>query len=183
MGLFCENIRIKIGHYLNGLSKIKNKQIENKKPSEVTRVLILSDMSMLNNQQGISTLKKTFKDICPKISFTEIHFNSKVTPESETLISDKNREYFSEEDFSFFFKIRNQTVMEYLQNDYDIVFLLTAENHVYIDFLFQYAKGSLFMGRSGLSERLNFIVDIKTNDIKALSDAICKNYKMIFANN
>ena len=180
MGLFCENIRIKIGHYLNGLNKIKETTIENRTPSEVKSILILSDVAIPNSQQGISVLKKGLKEMCPKTDFTIIQFNSKKNGEGETMISDTNKEFVSEEDFSFFFKIKNQTVKNYLANQYDIVVLLTTTKQLYVDFMMKYTRGNLLIGKRDLSDKLNFIVDSEIDNIKLLAETINMTYKMMF---
>ena len=183
MGLFCEKLRTKIGHYLNGLKKVEKTTLESVKPSEVKSLLILSDISMPNTLQGINLLKKAFKEMCPKINFTAINFNSKQLERSETLISDTNKEYISEEDFSFFFKINNETVKEYLSREYDIIVLLTTQKQLYIDFLFKYTRGVLLIGKKNISEQLNFIVDSEIDDVNKLAETISKTYNMMFLNN
>lgn len=183
MRVFCKNIRIKIGHYLNGLNQKKDTSSGNKKPSDVKSMLIISDISMSNTQQGIKQLKKGIKEICPNVEFTAIHFNSVINRiDGETLISDTNREYISEEDFSFFFKIKNTTIQDYLDRNYDIIVLLIIEPQLYINFLLEYSRGSLIVGKNGVSEKLNFIINTQTTDVKTLAETIINTYKMIFAN-
>lgn len=179
MSVFLENIRLRIGRFLNKPQTSNGSAVVS--PKNVRNILIICDVSTPDINIAISTLKTRLRQICPQTNIVFVNFSPRRYREDKTMISDKNVEYITEHDFGFFFNIKNQTLHEYLSAEYDIFIKLTCSKQLYIDFISEYVKSPLKIGHSKANNELfNLAVDLKSNDIKVLANSICDIYSMMF---
>lgn len=181
MSLIFKNIRIRIGHYLNKQKEVRN-TLKSVRPAECRRIIILSDQSDNSAQKAVGSLKSQLKVVCPKATMVQISYCTKQSRSDNTRISDHNIEFITEDDFSFFFKIKNEAVKRYISEDYDVVVLFTSHKHIYLDFILKYVKSPLKIGHKNADDgTLNFVIDTETDNVTELTNAIIGCYTMMFS--
>ncbi|MBP5364879.1 MAG: hypothetical protein J6Y82_03010 [Bacteroidales bacterium] len=183
MSLLFENIRIRIGHYLNKQKEVRT-TLQTARPADCRRIIILSDQSDNAVQKAVTSLKSQLKVVCPRASVVQISYCSKQARIDNTRISDHNIEYINNDDFTFFFRMKNEAVKKYISEDYDFVVLFTNHKHIYLDFVLKYIKSPLKIGHKNADGgSLNFVIDTESDDVAELSNAIIGCYSMMFSKN
>lgn len=176
------DIRRRIGHWLNGRKAYVPKEafagpLENKK-----RTLILVRLGKPGSEEALALAKRGIMSICPKCELLMLcehtdnsakagltNSNSGDSEFKTTYISDKGKEYFTERDLSFFFKIKSERLVKLLEETYDVALFIGSDSTPITEFVAQYVKASLRVGVAGLwadnSGVLNMSVGVSKQDI------------------
>ncbi len=178
--MFLQKLRTLIGHNINGRKRVKPCLLPNKKLVEISKILVVADMTENDSTAAINNLKQKAKQLCPKADITFICFYLP-NAHKETLISYNGCEYITPKDFSFFFKIRNENLRNYISREYDMAMFLASTNNPYLEFVNAYIRARLKVGRrSNDNGQFNFMIDSATNNMLQLTNDIIGNLKMVF---
>lgn len=177
------NIRMRIGDWLNGLpTERRSHRFAGPLPSK-GKILILAEIDSEEDRNLVLAAKKRFRNMCPQ---AEVNIVCHYCPKDIAgcaLISDKGEEYFTDNDLSFFFKIKSQSLKECLTSRHDILIVLAEDKARTLNYVAKYANADLRVGRVGTildkSEVLNFTIDSHT-DAKEMAPLIAANLTMIF---
>lgn len=177
------NFRQRIGDWLNEYNpKLCDSQTFRGPLLEKKKVLILSTITSTEDKETISAIKKEFREMCPH---AEIHTIGYCADKSESLISDKYEEYFTEKDISFFFKIKSQRLIEALGAGYDIMIVLNRDDSVSLNYIAKFALASLRVGCAGtiLDKKgvLNFVIEYNGEGTQ-MSKKLRSCLEMVFEN-
>lgn len=145
-------------------------------------ILIIADVSRTEQIAAQTELKKNISKISPMAKVVSVNYHDKTTNPT-TLISDKNVEYFTAEDFTFFFKMRNEKLLEYLARDYDMALFLCNEPQIHINFIAPYVRSQIKIGRRSIGEKyLNIMLDTQSSTTAELGRTMVDNIKMLLSN-
>lgn len=146
-------------------------------------ILIVSDVSRAEQIAAQNELRKNISKISPSAKVVSVNYHDKTTNPT-TLISDKNVEYFTAEDFTFFFRIRNEKLKEYLASEYDMALILCNEQQTHINFIAPYIRSQIKIGQRNIGEKyLNIMLDTQSQSTAELGKTMVENIKMLLTNN
>ncbi|MCR5696067.1 MAG: hypothetical protein K6G73_03710 [Marinilabiliaceae bacterium] len=178
--MFLQKLRTLIGHNINNKKRVRPCTLPNRKLTDISKILIIADVAEKETTAAINNLKQKMKSICPKAELSFVCFYEP-NATKETLISYNGCEYITKKDFSFFFKIRNENLRNYITREYDMAIFLTSTHNPYLEFIGAYIRARLKVGkRSNDDGQFNFMIDSKSDSILQLSNDIVSNLKMVF---
>ena len=178
--MILQKIRTAIGHSLNGRKRLRPCSLQHKKLNEITKILVVANALESETNEAINNLKQLTKELCPKSETTFICY-SEPGSHKQTLISYNGMEYFGKKDFSFFFKINNENLRNYLAPEYDLAFFIASTKNTYIKFISNYIRARIKVGRRDEDTGdFNFMIDTKTKSKLQLTNEMIKNLEMIF---
>lgn len=180
---FALGIRQKIGHWLNGREVVQSHGF-NGPISEKKSVLILCDLGNEQDKQSMSLVKAEMRKLCPQASINIACCYNKGSESAYNLISDDDVRYFSEDRLSFFFRFKDEDLLNFLQRKRDIAVFLIKHEDVVANFASSYVIADLRVGmaKSELASIgfLNLCVSSDSDKKDAISDVVGA-LKMLFA--
>ncbi len=141
-------IRQRIGHWINGAGGIKPKGDFSGPLLEKKRVLIVSSLIMEEDREAVKLMKIELKSLCPNAEIFVCCYYEIKQGAADDFISDGQTIYFSEKDFSFFFRIKRSDILSFLTSGYDISVFMSNENQIFADFVSRYVVSDLRVGWS-----------------------------------
>ncbi len=182
---FLLNIRQKIGNWQNELSKVVRQHSFSGPLSEKKDILIITEIFGDEDREAIEKLRAGFKEMCPQANVTAMMFYNKQKG-GYNFISDGGKIYFSREDFSFFFKIKEEQIKTCLRKKYDIAFVYSKEDKVYVPYLSAYVMAGINIGvkDSDVDQKgyLTYLVGQKDTGQKDAVRQTLDSLKMVFSN-
>lgn len=178
--MILKSLRYKIGYISNGLQRAADCSKTWKKLSEVSSIIVFANIDSPESIDAFNHLRKQMKQTCQNAKLASILFVEKEKLTDFTAISDYDKEYISKETFGFFFKLKDNDLVERISTAYDLAINLCEAQNNYLDFLFPCVKSAVKVGRSGIrDEQLNFMID-STSSPRELGNNIVENLKMMF---
>ncbi len=179
--MFLYKIRRCIGNMLNELSKVSATTLPNRKLAAVEKTLVFAGIDSNDTLMSFNWLRKELQRLCPSTKVKAILFIDSEKRAEIDGISDYEKEFLTDEDFSFFFKIKNDAACKLLADQYDIAVNMCCEEHVYIDYLYQFARANIRVGlQNGVNKNLNFIINSSSLSTDQLCRHITQNLQMFF---
>lgn len=179
---FLRNTRQKIGCKLNKLDSMRTCRRQWKHVEDTRDIVIISDITSEDAEQAVSNLRAELKKLCPLAKITTLnYFDKKVRSDANRFISADNSEYFSDDNFNWFYKIKSETLINHLKSDYDMAILISKGDKPYIPFIFQFASAKLLIGNKATNDsRMNFVIDATHRSLVQTNAEIIKYLKMFF---
>ncbi len=179
--MILRRIRQKIGDILNGHSKKRSPRSHWNKLEAVKSVVIFSDLDSPRSTDVFNSFRKEIKQLCPKAEVTALLFVEESAKDVVSGISQGDRIYTNEKEFSVFFKFKNEDVINSLSKEYDLAINITNRQHIYLDYLFRYVLSSVKVGGQGAdSENFNLIINSQKQTSEDFCKDISQSLKMIF---
>lgn len=177
------NIRRKIGHWLNGGEKPQANSSFKGPLLEKKKVLIVSNLFCDEDRETLKLLKGGMKELCPNAEIFICCYYEVKQGVSDDFISDGRTIYFSEKDFSFFFKVKRDDLLSFLTAGYDISIFMSGRDVVFTDFISHYVKSDLRVGWSNSEIDNSGIANLSISrgeDGKSSVKSIMGTLKMMF---
>lgn len=171
------SLRQRIGDQLNGRAKV-GQPSQFRGPLDAKKsILVLMLMLGPDDQAALANIKKRLKELCPQAAIKCLCFYQK-TEAGDNFIGNSEVEYFTENDFNFFFAFKSQRLREFLAPTYDMSVVLTVRDHLFVDFTAHYVHSALRIGdrhlRLAADGTLNFIVG-PSDSLPLKPSAVAKN--------
>lgn len=174
----------KIGDSLNGLKKIKPTQKTWTNLANVKNVVILSDVTDKETATAIVNLRSELRKLCPDAKVVMLsYYDKKVCTEVNNFVSNQGIvEYFTNDDFSFYYKIESESLKTYLDEDYDMAIMIAQGSKKYVPYIFRYIRAALRIGNKSTNNCLmNFVINADTRTLADTNKEIIKYLQMFFS--
>lgn len=181
---FINNIRQSIGDRLNKLRNVRPTQKQWKNLAAVQNIVIVSDITPQETESAIINLRGELKKLCPNAKVLMIsYYDKKIRTDANNFVSNQGIvEYFTDDDFSFLYKITSESLKEYLQADYDMAIMIAKGEKPYLPYVFRYIRAALRIGNKATNDgRMNFIINVVTRTTEELNKEILKYLRMFFS--
>lgn len=178
------HIRQQIGDKLNKLSSVSPSKKQWKDLASVQNIVIVSDITPPETEKAIVNLRSELKKICPNSKVMMIsYYDKKIRTDVNNFVSNQGIvEYFTDDDFSFFYKIKSDSLKNYLSADYDMAIMIAKGQKPYLPYTFRYVRAALRIGNKATNDdKMNFIIDAVTRTPDDLNKEILKYLKMFFS--
>ena len=142
------NIRRRIGHWLNGVAGLKPKGDFCGPLLDKKRVLIVSCLINDEDRETLKLIKVKMKELCPNAEVFVCCYYEVKQGGSDDFISDGRTVYFSEKDFTFFFKFKRSDIMTFVTSGFDITIFMSGKDQIFTDFISNYVISDLRVGWS-----------------------------------
>ncbi len=111
------------------------------------------------------------------------YYDKKIRTDVNNFVSNQGIvEYFTDDDFSFFYKIKSDSLKNYLSADYDMAIMIAKGQKPYLPYTFRYVRAALRIGNKATNDdKMNFIIDAVTRTPDDLNKEILKYLKMFFS--
>ncbi|MCQ2228546.1 MAG: hypothetical protein MJZ13_02230 [Bacteroidales bacterium] len=181
---FADKLLQKIGNSLNELKSVKPTQRVWKDLMTVRDIVIISDVTPEETETAITNLRIELKKICPSAKVLMIsYYDKKVRPDANNFVSNQDiAEYFTDEDFNVFYKIKSNSLKQYLKADYDMAIMIAKGKKKYVPYIFQYIRAALRIGNKSTDNgNMNFIINADCRTTSDTNKEIIKYLKMFFS--
>jgi len=181
---FVDRLLQKIGNSLNELKLVKPTQRKWKDLASVRDIVIVSDVTPEETETAITNLRIELKKLCPESKVLMIsYYDKKIRPNANNFVSNQDiAEYFTDDDFNAFYKIKSESLRQYLAADYDMAIMIAKGNKKYVPYIFQYVRAALRIGNKATNDgNMNFIINADCRTTGDTNKEIIKYLKMFFA--
>ena len=177
-------IRQQIGDKFNKLKNVRPSQKQWKNLDSVQNIVIVSDITPIETEKAIVSLRGELKKICPNSKVMMIsYYDKKVRTDINNFVSNQGIvEYFTDDDISFFYKITSDSLKSYLSDDYDMAIMIAKGEKPYLPYIFRYVRAALRIGNKVTNDgKMNFVINTITRNPDDLNKEILKYLKMFFS--
>jgi hypothetical protein len=139
---------------------------------DAKRIGLIFNSSDLDNKSLISMIERLYKD---KGIITQVLGYAEKQNKEVTLISDPYHLYVTRKDFNWLFYPKNPSVIEFMNNEYDILINLYTQEEYPIEYLVRLSKACFKVGSAHTKTTMHdLMIDTgeRKHDIKYLSDQI-----------
>ena len=163
---FIKNFRISIGKkiYKRKILQLK-RNITATGLQQIKSACIIFETSKTNNLKHVKELRK----ILPEDAEIKIIGYIEGKKKDFSFISDKTYNYISDEDFDFFMQPKNEYINQFINNQFDALFMLSFNYHFALDLISGLSKARFKIGKSGVYEKnLDFFIETDSKDCNYL---------------
>ena len=162
-----QKIRIYIGNkfYKRNVSKIK-------RTVKAAGLQQVKTVGIILEDKNVKYVREIKKHLPVDVIITVIaYIDGKKSDYS--YISDKVYNYISIEDFDFFMRPKNESIKQFIDNKFDILFVLSFDYHFAIDLISGLSLSQFKIGQSGVYEKnLDLYMEINKRDLDYLISQI-----------
>lgn len=181
---FIDRILQKIGNSINSLKQVKPTQRQWKDLASVKDIVIVSDVTPEETENAIVSLRSELKKICPDAKVLMIsYYDKKIRSDANNFVSNQGiAEYFTDDDFNFVYKLKSESLKQYLAADYDMAIMIAKGQKTYVPFIFQYVRAALRIGNKATNDgNMNFVINADHKSTVETNKEIIKYLKMFFS--
>ena len=165
-----KNIRISLGRFFYKREKAqirRNVKIINLKSVKSAAIIFEA-----NDENNLKHVKELIKHL-PANSDISVLGYIDGKKENFSYIGDKVFDYITEEDFDFFMRPKQGIITNFIEKQFDVLFVLHNNYLFHVDLLSGLSKAKFKVGQSGVYEKnLDFFIEIKEKNFNYLISQI-----------
>ncbi|MCF0191296.1 MAG: hypothetical protein HUJ96_08545 [Marinilabiliaceae bacterium] len=180
MANWISNFRRWVGNSLNHLGHTGKCSLSLSPLKEMKSILILSTAEDSMHIDAMNVMRTKLMKLCPSAKVTALLYYTKQKNE-EAHISAGDIQYYTNEEFSFFFKIKSDVIIDCFSNEYDVIIVSETTYNKYIDFILPYLRSVLKIGsQSAYCDKLNIMINSNASDISQFNTDTLNTFEMLF---